>query len=55
MLDADDAYLTPESTPEYIIFDSNCKLWCHAEVIGDGYFEQTGMPIDVFHFKSKHK
>ena len=45
----------PKSTPEYFIFDLNCKLQCHAEVIGDGHFERTGMPVDVFHFKSKHK
>ncbi|KAG6906415.1 hypothetical protein DXG01_014052 [Tephrocybe rancida] len=46
---------TPESTPEYFVFDNNCKLQAHINTIGDQHFANTGMPVDVFHFKSKHK
>ncbi|KIJ64147.1 hypothetical protein HYDPIDRAFT_91236 [Hydnomerulius pinastri MD-312] len=46
---------TPDSTPEYFVFDNNCKLCAHQEVIQDQYFSHTGLPVDVFHFKSKHK
>ncbi|KAG6913956.1 hypothetical protein DXG01_003298 [Tephrocybe rancida] len=46
---------TPESTPEYFVFDNNCKLQAHIQTINDHDFDNTGMPVDVFHFKSKHK
>ncbi|EDR00638.1 uncharacterized protein LACBIDRAFT_333942 [Laccaria bicolor S238N-H82] len=46
---------TPESTPEYFIFDNNCKLVAHQRVIGDRHFKDTAMPVDVFHFNTKHK
>ncbi|KAH7927102.1 hypothetical protein BV22DRAFT_1103930 [Leucogyrophana mollusca] len=46
---------TPGSTPEYFVFDNNCKLRAHQDKIKDTHFSQTGMPVDVFHFKSKHK
>ncbi|KAF7342791.1 hypothetical protein MSAN_01994700 [Mycena sanguinolenta] len=46
---------TPESTPEFFIFDNNCKLDAHQRAIGDDHFNRTGKPVDVFHFKSKHK
>ncbi|KIK73319.1 hypothetical protein PAXRUDRAFT_178760 [Paxillus rubicundulus Ve08.2h10] len=46
---------TPDSTPEYFVFDNNCKLHAHQEVIQDQHFAHTGMPVNVFHFKSKHK
>ncbi|KAJ7185334.1 hypothetical protein C8R46DRAFT_981891 [Mycena filopes] len=46
---------TPESTPEYFIFDNNCKLDAHQRAIHDDHFKNTGKPVDVFHFKCKHK
>ncbi|KIJ12502.1 hypothetical protein PAXINDRAFT_82820, partial [Paxillus involutus ATCC 200175] len=46
---------TMSSTPEYFIFDNNCRLCAHQETIKDTHFCQTGMPVDVFHFNSKHK
>ncbi|EDR03022.1 uncharacterized protein LACBIDRAFT_331992 [Laccaria bicolor S238N-H82] len=46
---------TPESTPKYFIFDNNCKLVAHQRVIGDKHFKDTAMPVDVFHFNTKHK
>ncbi|KAJ7168381.1 hypothetical protein C8R43DRAFT_877227 [Mycena crocata] len=46
---------TPESTPEFFVFDNNCKLDAHQRAIGDRHFENTGKPVDVFHFTCKHK
>ncbi|KAG2746555.1 hypothetical protein P692DRAFT_201877121 [Suillus brevipes Sb2] len=46
---------TAASTPEYFVFDNNCKLRAHQDTIGDDHFAATGMPVDVFHFNSKHK
>lgn len=46
---------TPQSTPEFFIFDNNCKLDAHQRAIGETHFSGTGKPVDVFHFKSKHK
>ncbi|KAG1720182.1 hypothetical protein EDB19DRAFT_1930573 [Suillus lakei] len=46
---------TATSTPEYFVFDNNCKLRAHQDAIGDDHFAATGMPVDVFHFNSKHK
>ncbi|KAJ6455114.1 hypothetical protein C8R47DRAFT_1251149 [Mycena vitilis] len=46
---------TPESTPEFFIFDNNCKLDAHQHAINDQHFKDTGKPVDVFHFKCKHK
>ncbi|KAI5997233.1 hypothetical protein F5J12DRAFT_906966 [Pisolithus orientalis] len=46
---------TPQSTPEYFIFDNNCKLHAHQEAKQDHHFSDTALPVDVFHFNSKHK
>ncbi|KAJ7118529.1 hypothetical protein C8R43DRAFT_1137271 [Mycena crocata] len=46
---------TPESTPELFIFDNNCKLDAHQRAIHDKHFKNTGKPVNVFHFKCKHK
>ncbi|KAJ7508142.1 hypothetical protein B0H11DRAFT_1704742 [Mycena galericulata] len=46
---------TPESTPEFFIFDNNCKLDAHQRANNDEHFKNTGKPVDVFHFKCKHK
>ncbi|KAG9224286.1 hypothetical protein CCMSSC00406_0004785 [Pleurotus cornucopiae] len=46
---------TPESTPEYLFYDTNCKLLAHQRYNHDTHFLHTGQPVDVFHFKSKHK
>ncbi|KAJ7106902.1 hypothetical protein C8R44DRAFT_637688, partial [Mycena epipterygia] len=45
----------PESTPEYFVFDNNCKLDAHQRAMKDQHFAKTGMPVDVFHFTCKHK
>jgi hypothetical protein len=41
--------------PEYLFYDSNCRLRAHHLVIGDTHFKDTGLPVDVFHFANKHK
>ncbi|KAL1937523.1 hypothetical protein VTO73DRAFT_13109 [Trametes versicolor] len=46
---------TPQSTPEIFIYDNNCKLRQHLNASGDSYFSNTGLPVDVFHFKTKHR
>ncbi|KAK6984438.1 hypothetical protein R3P38DRAFT_3231659 [Favolaschia claudopus] len=46
---------SPESNPEFFIFDNNCKLDAHQRAIGDHHFDNTGKPVDVFHFTCKHK
>ncbi|KAI6012337.1 hypothetical protein EDC04DRAFT_2956638, partial [Pisolithus marmoratus] len=46
---------TPQSTPEYFIFDNNCKLHAHQEANEDHHFSDTAFPVDVFHFNSKNR
>lgn len=45
----------PEHLPQVIFFDNNCRLMAHLRAQGDTYFEKVCLPVDVFHFKSKHK
>ncbi|KAJ7166282.1 hypothetical protein B0H12DRAFT_1040638, partial [Mycena haematopus] len=44
----------PGSMPSYIFYDNNCQFLKHLQSIGDNYFENVGLPVDVFHFKCKH-
>ncbi|KAG2156704.1 uncharacterized protein EDB93DRAFT_1238962 [Suillus bovinus] len=37
---------TAASTPEYFVFDNNCKLCAHQDASGDDHFAATGMPVD---------
>ncbi|KAJ3506212.1 hypothetical protein NLJ89_g6995 [Agrocybe chaxingu] len=46
---------TPRSTPEFFIFDNNCQLDAHQKKQNDMHFANTGKPVDVFHFNTKHK
>ncbi|KIO18482.1 hypothetical protein M407DRAFT_83864 [Tulasnella calospora MUT 4182] len=43
----------PGSEPEYIFYDNNCTL--AKTVKHDPFFTHIGLPVDVFHFKTKHK
>ncbi|KAF8583181.1 hypothetical protein K439DRAFT_1507019 [Ramaria rubella] len=45
----------PGAMPSYIFYDNNCRLIAHLLHTGDTYFSNVGLPVDVFHFKSKHK
>jgi hypothetical protein len=40
--------------PSYIFFDNNCHLVKHLLSTSDRYFDHVGLPVDVFHHKSKH-
>lgn len=37
------------------MFDNNCKLDAHLKYCNDHTFDDTGRPVDVFHFTTKHK
>ena len=37
------------------MFDNNCKLDAHLKHTNDHTFDDTGRPVDVFHFTTKHK
>ncbi|KAJ7510392.1 hypothetical protein B0H11DRAFT_1701987, partial [Mycena galericulata] len=44
----------PGSLPSYIFYDNNCQFLKHLRSSGDTYFDNVGLPVDVFHFKCKH-
>lgn len=37
-----------------IWYDNNCHLQRHLNAQQDTYFENCALPVDVFHYKSKH-
>ncbi|KAI0309790.1 hypothetical protein OF83DRAFT_1157459 [Amylostereum chailletii] len=47
----------PLDIPEVGFYDNNCGFQEHVQKQKDAFFEAAGMilPVDVFHFKSKHK
>ncbi|KAK7028895.1 hypothetical protein VNI00_014819 [Paramarasmius palmivorus] len=45
----------PEELPQCMFFDNNCQLQEHLIAQKDDYFRYVYLPVDVFHFKSKHK
>ncbi|KAJ7492057.1 hypothetical protein FB451DRAFT_1021989, partial [Mycena latifolia] len=44
----------PASLPSYIFYDNNCQFLKHLRHCDDHYFDNVGLPVDVFHFKCKH-
>lgn len=40
--------------PSYIFYDNNCQFLKHLRSCDDHYFDNVGLPVDVFHFKCKH-
>ncbi|KAK1233689.1 hypothetical protein PQX77_002846 [Marasmius sp. AFHP31] len=50
---------TPASLPQVLWYDNNCRVMAMLENDSDprlrDYFSNCAMPVDVFHFKSKHK
>ncbi|KAG8916709.1 hypothetical protein FRC02_003630 [Tulasnella sp. 418] len=40
--------------PSFLFYDNNCSLYKLLKSQGDRSMEEMGMPVDVFHFKSKH-
>ncbi|KAG7100133.1 hypothetical protein E1B28_001913 [Marasmius oreades] len=47
-------YPDPKELPDVIFYDNNCSLQSHLLAGNDNYFENVILPVDVFHFKSKH-
>ncbi|EJD54206.1 hypothetical protein AURDEDRAFT_51957, partial [Auricularia subglabra TFB-10046 SS5] len=48
----------PGSRPTFLFYDDNCQLWRFLQNCGQRireYFAKIGLPVDVFHFRSKHK
>ncbi|KAJ7498852.1 hypothetical protein FB451DRAFT_1347307 [Mycena latifolia] len=45
----------PGAMPSYIFYDNNCQFRKHLTAQGDTYFDRVGLPVDVWHFKCKHK
>ena len=45
----------PSQLPDIIFYDNNCQLQGHLQASEDKFFQYTMLPVDVFHFKSKHK
>ncbi|KAF8576846.1 hypothetical protein K439DRAFT_1622535 [Ramaria rubella] len=46
---------TKASNPAVHWFDDNCHMAAMLEADGNTHFENVTLPVDVFHFKSKHK
>jgi hypothetical protein len=36
-------------------YDNNCRVAAMLTKENDTYFEDVALPVDVFHFKAKHK
>ncbi|KAJ8090073.1 hypothetical protein PM082_018653 [Marasmius tenuissimus] len=47
-------YANPNELPDVIFYDNNCSLQSHLLAQNDSYFKNVILPVDVFHFKSKH-
>ncbi|KDQ48967.1 hypothetical protein JAAARDRAFT_144139, partial [Jaapia argillacea MUCL 33604] len=45
-------YYYPGLMPDHIFYDNNCTLRKHVQ--NDPVFQDVGLTVDVFHFKSKH-
>jgi hypothetical protein len=42
-------------TLNLFIFGSACRLSLHVKAQGKHWWDSIGLPVDIFHFKSKHK
>ncbi|KZV90926.1 hypothetical protein EXIGLDRAFT_592899, partial [Exidia glandulosa HHB12029] len=50
----------PGCKPSFIFYDDNCHLWKYLNALPQDspireFFKRIGLPVDVFHFSSKHK
>ncbi|TFK77752.1 hypothetical protein K466DRAFT_508146, partial [Polyporus arcularius HHB13444] len=43
------------SQPRFGFYDSACGLYDHSRASGDTLYLEMGLPVDVFHWKCKHK
>ena len=46
---------TEVSLPAICWYDNNCKVAAMLAADGETYFDHVALPIDMFHFKSKHR
>ncbi|KAF7289811.1 hypothetical protein MIND_01355400 [Mycena indigotica] len=46
---------TKRSLPQVLWHDNNCRIVAMLKKDGDSYFSHCALPVDVFHFKCKHK
>jgi hypothetical protein len=46
---------TRRSLPGVLWHDNNCRIAAMLRKDHDDYFSTSALPVDVFHFKSKHK
>jgi hypothetical protein len=47
-------YPSADDLPNIIFYDNNCHLQQHLAAQHDDFFKDVILPVDVFHFKSKH-
>jgi hypothetical protein len=43
------------SVPDILFYDNNCHLRRHVHATPNDPLQHMGQPVDIFHFKSKHK
>ncbi|KAJ3871030.1 hypothetical protein F5051DRAFT_341442 [Lentinula edodes] len=48
-------FKTINMLPEVIFYDNNCRLYRYLKAHNNPIAEESGLPVDVFHWKSKHK
>ncbi|KAI0739978.1 hypothetical protein C8Q80DRAFT_1112092 [Daedaleopsis nitida] len=45
----------PRYMPRFLVYDNGCRLYQHLEKAGDPLKDEVAFPVDVFHWKCKHK
>lgn len=45
----------PGTLPRFCFYDNCCGLYMHSQASGETLHLEMGMPVDVFHWKTKHK
>ncbi|KZT62745.1 hypothetical protein CALCODRAFT_425601, partial [Calocera cornea HHB12733] len=45
---------TLNSVPDILFYDNNCHLRRHLHAHNDTHFTNMGLPVDIFHYKTKH-
>ncbi|KAI0348894.1 hypothetical protein OH77DRAFT_1594523 [Trametes cingulata] len=48
-------YTVPGTLPRFCFYDNCCGLYMHSQASGETLHLEMGMPVDVFHWKTKHK
>lgn len=45
----------PQFLPRVLLYDNNCRMYRHLDAQGETLHHEIGLPVDVFHWKCKHK